>query len=80
MPTLDLTVVGRWMILLGLGLAVMGGLVWLAGRFGLPLGRLPGDIYIQRDGATVYFPLASGLLVSLLLTLLINVVGRFLNR
>jgi hypothetical protein len=80
MPTLDLAVVGKWMVVLGLGLVVMGGLVWLAGRFGLPLGRLPGDIYIRRDGATFYFPLASGLLISLLLTVLINVVGRFLNR
>jgi hypothetical protein len=75
-----LTVVGKWMIVIGLGVALLGGGVWLAGRFGLPLGRLPGDIYIQRDGFTFYFPLVSGLLISAVLTVLINIAGRFLNR
>ena len=53
----------------------MGLFLTLGGRF-LPLGRLPGDIYIQRGNFTFYFPLVSGLLLSLILTLIVNLLGR----
>jgi len=76
----DVTTLGKWIILLGLGLAVLGGVVWLAGRFGLPLGRLPGDISIQNGNFTFYFPCASGILISIVLTILINVVLRLIRR
>ncbi len=64
----------------GAALLALGGLVWLAGRAGLPLGRLPGDIRIERDGFSFYFPLASSIIVSILLTILLNVVARLLKR
>lgn len=64
----------------GAALSVLGGLVWLAGRAGLPLGRLPGDIRIERDGFSFYFPLASSIIVSILLTILLNVAARLLKR
>ena len=67
-------------MLAGAALAVLGGLVWLAGRVGLPLGHLPGDIRIERDGFSFYFPLASSIIVSIALTLLLNLVMRFLRR
>ena len=76
----DATTIGKWIVLLGLGLAVLGGLVWLAGRLGLPLGRLPGDINIQNGNFSFYFPCASSILISLLLTVLINVAVRLLRR
>jgi hypothetical protein len=76
----DAATFGKWLALAGLGLAVVGGLVWLAARMGLPLGRLPGDIRIEREGFSFYFPLASSILVSLALTLLLNLLGRFLKR
>jgi hypothetical protein len=44
------------------------------------LGRLPGDIRIEREGFSCYFPIATMLVLSLLLTLLLNVIVRFLNR
>ncbi len=77
MPTLpDL---GRWLLFFGLGLAGLGLLLILLGR--LPwLGRLPGDIRIQRDGFSCFFPLATSLLLSLLLTVLLNVLARILRR
>jgi len=69
---------GRWLLWAGLGLAGLGLLFMLAGR--LPwLGRLPGDIHIERDGASLYFPLATSLLLSLILTILLNVVIRLLK-
>jgi hypothetical protein len=58
----------------------LGCLAWLAGRAGLPLGRLPGDIRVERDGFSFYFPLASSIIVSILLTILLNVVARLLKR
>ena len=64
----------------GAALLALGCLVWLAGRAGLPLGRLPGDIRVERDGFSFYFPLASSIIVSILLTLLLNVVARLLKR
>jgi len=77
---LDTTTIGRTIVFVGLGLALLGGLVWLAGRVGLPLGRLPGDINIQNGNFTFYFPCASGIVISILLTILLNVAVRLLRR
>jgi hypothetical protein len=76
----DLSTLGKWLVVAGVLLTLAGGGLWLAGRFGLPLGRLPGDIRIERPGFSFYFPLASCIIVSLLLTLLLNVVARLLNH
>lgn len=76
----DLSTLARWMVILGMGLAALGGLIWLAGRVGLPLGQLPGDIRIQREGFSCFVPLASSLLISIFLSLLLNLLLRLLNR
>jgi len=72
--------IGRWLVLAGLGLAALGGVVWLAARAGLPLGRLPGDLRIEREGFSCFVPIVSSIVVSLLLTILLNIVVRFLNK
>jgi uncharacterized membrane protein len=59
---------GRLLMVFGLVIAAFGGLIWLLGA----LPRLPGDIYIQRRGFTLYIPVVGSILVSLLLTLLLN--------
>ncbi len=70
--------VGRMLMLLGGVLFVIGPLIVLLGK--LPgLGRLPGDILIQRDNFTFYMPLATMILVSLLLTILLNLLARLLR-
>ena len=56
-------------------IAVTGLLLLLFGRFGL--GRLPGDIIVQRERFTFYFPIVTMLLVSAVLTLLFNLISRF---
>ena len=67
--------VGKLLIVFGLLIAAVGAVVVLAGR--LPwVGRLPGDIYIQRGHWTFYFPLATSIVVSLGLTLLFWLIGR----
>jgi hypothetical protein len=59
----------RTLIAIGLIIVAVGVLwPWLSR---LPLGRLPGDFHIQRDGVDFYFPLTTGLLVSLAITLLL---------
>jgi hypothetical protein len=67
--------VGKLLIVFGFLITVVGVIVVLAGR--LPwLGRLPGDVYIQRGHWTFYFPLATSIVVSLALTTLFWLIGR----
>lgn len=67
--------VGRTLILVGLGLAALGLLLAVLGR--VPgLGRLPGDILIRRGSFTFYFPLATSILLSLVLTLVLALLRR----
>ena len=62
--------VGKLLIAMGLGLALIGLVIWAADRLGL--GRLPGDFVFKGDRTTVYFPLVTSLLVSVVLTVLLN--------
>ncbi|MCK5054365.1 MAG: DUF2905 domain-containing protein [Anaerolineales bacterium] len=77
---MDLSSIARWVILAGVAIIIVGIGLWLAGRFDLPLGRLPGDIHIEREGFSCFFPLTTSILLSLLLTLALNILLRFLNR
>jgi hypothetical protein len=67
---------GRALITLGIALIVLGVLVNLAGRLPFRLGRLPGDIYIQGKHSTFYFPLATCLAISVLLSVLMWLFRR----
>ena len=66
---------GRMLIVFGVVLVVVGGLLLLGGKVPL-LGRLPGDIVVQRESFRFYFPLTTSILLSLLLTLLFGLFGR----
>jgi hypothetical protein len=69
-----MTDVGKLLVVFGLVIAAVGFLLILAGR--VPwVGRLPGDIYVQRGNWTFYFPLATSLLISVVLTLIFWVLG-----
>ena len=70
---------GRWMIVIGLGLAAIGVLIVLLSRAGIPIGRLPGDIRLQGQNVTCLIPLASMILISLILTIAINLLLRLLK-
>jgi len=76
----DLGTIGKWLVIAGLVLALVGVGLWVVSKTGLPLGRLPGDIRIERPGFTFYFPLTSSILVSLVLSALINLVVRLFRR
>ncbi|MFQ6001166.1 MAG: DUF2905 domain-containing protein [Anaerolineae bacterium] len=71
--------VGRMLLILGVALAFLGLLLIVAGRIPF-LGRLPGDIHIRRGAVEIYIPLATCLLLSLLATLIFNLLARFLRR
>jgi hypothetical protein len=66
---------GKVLIFLGLALIVFG-LIWLAGER-LGLGRLPGDIVVERDGFRLYIPLMTSLIASVVLSLLFWLFGRW---
>ena len=75
---------GRLLVILGIALVVIGGIVMLLGRTGLPLGRtglplgrLPGDIVYPGKNTTFYFPLATSIVLSVVLSLLFFLIGRF---
>jgi hypothetical protein len=70
----------RVLIIIGLILLVVGGLVYLAAKIGLPLGRLPGDIRIQSGNFTCVFPLVTSIILSILLTVILNIIVRILNK
>jgi hypothetical protein len=67
---------GKTLIVLGLVIAVAGLVVILLGRTNTPLGRLPGDFLYRGKRTTFYFPLATSLLLSALLSLALYFVGR----
>jgi len=65
----------RLLIIVGLILAAVGGLLFFIGKIPY-IGKLPGDIYIQRRNFTFYFPLATSILLSIILTLLFSFFSR----
>lgn len=67
---------GKLLIVLGAALVIAGLVLVVLGRTNLPLGRLPGDILYRGKHTTFYFPLATSLLVSVILSLLFYLLGR----
>ena len=72
-----MTEIGKMLVILGLLVAVAGLIFILMGRTHLPIGRLPGDIVYRGKHTTFYFPLATSILLSVVLTLVLCLVGRF---
>lgn len=70
---------GRMLLLFGLVIAFVGLILIFAPKIPL-IGKLPGDIHIQRGGFSCFFPLATSILLSILLTIILNVVIRLLSR
>jgi hypothetical protein len=66
---------GKMLILFSVILALLGGLLLLAGKIPF-LGRLPGDIVIRRERWSFYFPLTTSIVISILLTLLFSLFNR----
>ena len=71
---------GRILILVGLMLLLLGGLFTLLPRLGLSFGHLPGDIRFETDQLTCLIPIGTSILLSILLTIGLNLLGWFLNH
>jgi hypothetical protein len=70
----------RLLVIGGILLILIGGGVYLASRFGIPLGRLPGDIRIEGRNGSFYFPVATSIILSILLTIVLNVIVRLFRK
>lgn len=75
---MDLQTAGKLAVLLGISLAIVGGLLWVGGRLGL--GTLPGDLRLQGPGWSCFVPIGMSILLSLLLTLALNLLLRWFGR
>ena len=71
--------IGKALLGFGLLMVVIGGVLFIAGNLSgrVPwLGRMPGDIYIQRDNWKFYFPLSTSILISIILSLILSLFWR----
>ena len=76
----DIANLGRLLVFLGLGLAAVGAIIWGLSRTGLPIFQLPGDLRFEFSNVSCFVPLATMVVISLLLTLILNVIIRLLNK
>ncbi len=67
--------IGRTLLLIGGIIAFSGVIIIVLGRFGL--GRLPGDILISRENLTVFLPITTMIVISIVLTIIFNLIRRF---
>ena len=70
----------RFLVIGGVVLILAGGVTYLLGRLNLPLGHLPGDIRIVRENFACIIPITTMILVSIVLSVLLNIVLRLMNR
>lgn len=70
----------RLFVILGVIFIFIGGLLFLFSRLGVPIGRLPGDFRIERGNLTCIVALGTSILLSVVLTLILNLLARTLNK
>lgn len=79
---MDLQTLGRWILVAGAALIILGGVLLLLSRvpFLKNLGNLPGDIRIEGENFSCFAPIVSMIIISILLSLALNIILRLLNR
>jgi hypothetical protein len=77
---MSLEPIARLLMIAGILLFMIGGLVFLFSRLGINLFQLPGDIRFQSNNLTCIIPLVSSILLSIVLTVILNLAIRFLNK
>jgi len=75
----NLETVGRWLLIAGLAIVLVGGAIWLLGRFFPNLGDLPGTLRIQGSGFTCIIPILGSIILSVVLTILLNLLAKLLK-
>jgi len=77
---MNLDNIARFTIIAGIVLIITGAALFGLAKFNIPLGRLPGDIRIEGQNGSFYFPVTSSILVSIVLTVLVNIIGRLIRK
>ncbi len=77
---MDLMPLARVMAVFGIVLLVVAGILYFMGRLDIPLGSLPGDLKFKRGNFTCAVPLVSSLIISVVLTLILNVILYFFKK
>jgi len=78
---MDSSNIAKWIIFLGFGIVILGLIVWVGSKIGIPIGKLPGDIRVQKEKFALYIPLVTSLILSLFFTIVINlVIWLFRNK
>lgn len=77
---MDFSSFGKWLTIIGLVLAGLGVVVWLVGKWGIPFGALPGDIRIERPGFSFRFPFVTCIILSVVITVIANVILWLFRR
>jgi hypothetical protein len=79
---MDYQALGRILLVMGIVIAILGGLLILLGNTPLlkSVGSLPGDIRIEGKGFSCLFPVVSMILLSIVLTIVLNIIVRLINR
>jgi hypothetical protein len=75
--TIAMAEFGKLLVLFGIGIAAIGLLLMLFGRTHLPLGRLPGDLLYRSKNTAIYFPLATSILLSVVVSLVLYLIRYF---
>ena len=70
---------GKWLVIAGVGLALLGGVIWLLGHIPF-FGNLPGDIHIQTQNFGCFIPIVSMIILSILATIVLNIIIRIVNK
>jgi len=69
--------IGKTLLLIGIIFVLAGIVLMIAGKFNIPLGRLPGDISYQKKNVTVFAPFGTMLVISIIITLILNIISRW---
>ena len=77
---MNLELVGKGLLVLGIGIAILGGLLWVLGKLFPNLSQFPGTIKIETGSLTCVFPILAMILISVVLTVILNLAARFLNK
>jgi magnesium-transporting ATPase (P-type) len=79
MNEINRKIMARWFIVAGLFLIIIGALLYVAPWLFNWFGKLPGDIRIEKEHSRIYFPVTSMIVISIVLTIAVNII-RFINR
>lgn len=74
---MDAATLGKIIIGAGLAVVLVGVAVWLFGKAGIPFGQLPGDIRVEGEKSSFYFPIVTCIVLSVVLTIVVNLALRF---